>query len=267
MTSHSALIFPQAKRTLNEIFHLGSMDKSQKSGFSLEGSGLSVSLHPLAWKSIARLGGKALWKLSKADPVFIEAYQLNSAHLEEVERYAVEAGWITVGTTYRVTSEDENEREIYSDYLTLEEAQKESDDPDTQISINPRGLIPTTLLHELTEQTRIDLGMVDDLLLTVYAENVLQADGLWWNERLDIHSLSAPRGVLFNSKIATWTALEVEPGTGPVRERLVSFEPLRCEQCGQPLSIENGISTHLTHEGDIDYEANANHVAYVLECE
>ncbi len=34
-------------------------------------------------------------------------------------------------------------------------------------------------------------------------------DGAWWNETLDVARLSAPRGVIFRSKLPEWAAAEV----------------------------------------------------------
>ena len=44
----------------------------------------------------------------------------------------------------------------------------------------------------------------------LYAEEELEADGMWWEERFDPCALSAPRGVIFNSHLDDFEAVEVE---------------------------------------------------------
>ncbi len=55
--------------TLDTCYHLGSLDPDDRGeqGESHEGHLLSVSTCPLAWRSIARLGGRKLHGINKAD--------------------------------------------------------------------------------------------------------------------------------------------------------------------------------------------------------
>lgn len=45
-----------------------------------------------------------------------------------------------------------------------------------------------------------------DLIASVYAEDVLRIDGVWWNDTYDPQLLSAPRGVIVPSMVHTWQA-------------------------------------------------------------
>lgn len=41
---------------------------------------------------------------------------------------------------------------------------------------------------------------------------------------------------------------------------------MKCDECGNEMTVdENGISNHLTKDGEIDYDQDANHVAYSTE--
>jgi len=41
-----------------------------------------------------------------------------------------------------------------------------------------------------------------------------------------------------------------------------------CHQCGQEFEIDDsGIATHMTEDGDIDYDQDADHVPYEFENE
>ena len=55
------------------------------------------------------------------------------------------------------------------------------------------------------------LGM--DYAATAYAEDVLDLDGVWWNDELDVSAYSAPRGVIFASKMGAWTATRIPEGS------------------------------------------------------
>jgi hypothetical protein len=63
---------------------------------------------------------------------------------------------------------------------------------------------PTNKLTAYAEQ-KLDLGLVFDMLALAYAEQVLDLDGLYWNERLDVYAYSAPRAGLLRSKMSSWT--------------------------------------------------------------
>ena len=65
-------------RDLSKVCHLGFLDTEapakldRRSGNSLEGSGLSVSVTPMAWRKIARLGGSDSYILTKESPRFAD---------------------------------------------------------------------------------------------------------------------------------------------------------------------------------------------------
>ena len=59
-------------------------------------------------------------------------------------------------------------------------------------------------------QKSIDIDSTFDILLTVYLENNTEYDGIWWEEELDVLKYSAPRGVIFNSKLKTWDIKKID---------------------------------------------------------
>jgi hypothetical protein len=63
---------------------------------------------------------------------------------------------------------------------------------------------PTEKLTAYAEQ-KLELCMVFDMLALAYAEQVLDLDGLYWAENLDVDAYSAPRAGLVRSKMSSWT--------------------------------------------------------------
>ena len=78
-------------------------------------------------------------------------------------------------------------------------------DDDRKMKIHNKGLKPTKKLEMVTMQSKISTTQTFDLLLTVYVENETDYDGIWWNDELDVSKYSAPRGVIFNSKLKEWS--------------------------------------------------------------
>jgi len=50
--------------------------------------------------------------------------------------------------------------------------------------------------------------MTEDFLSICYAEDVLKLDGVWWDDKLNPMSYSAPRGVIFNNMLPSWTKVK-----------------------------------------------------------
>lgn len=86
----------------------------------------------------------------------------------------------------------------------LEKAKYEAGD-EYKIRRNKNGgLKATDKLKIETKQSIIDVSQTFDLLLTIFVEKTTNYDGIWWNDRLDVLDYSAPRGVIFNSKLNNW---------------------------------------------------------------
>jgi hypothetical protein len=198
-------------KKINKVYHVGTMELEKKAEFSLEGSGLSVSVNPEEWRTIARLGSVPTYVLRKNDGVFVNFKKLGKSVKDEIIQWGVSNGYVETKTTYMYYYFDEElGEEVYMEFPTYEEALEEADEDETQIKINRSGIIPTVRLHRETQQSRIEPIQCFELLLTVYVEGNTDYDGVWWDEQLDILNYSAPRGVLFNTRLDKWTVERVE---------------------------------------------------------
>ena len=188
---------------IGDIYHVGTMDITKKSNFSLEGNGLSISTWPDEWRKIT--GGTingACFKLEKYEAIFLDFHELNDKDKLIITNLAIEQGYIQESTLYKYHFQDECDEDVYFVFETHAEALLEAcdlDEPDE--AIEPYvGIKPTEKLIKDT-LVKIDLANCFDLITAIYAEKVLKLDGIWWNDVLDVYSYSAPRGVIFNSRL------------------------------------------------------------------
>ena len=190
--------------TLKNLYHVGSLDTTNKRDGSFEGGGISVSTHPDAWRRIARghVTGPT-YQAIKPDNKFLNAHRLSKKDKKEITDWALQNKLVEISKTYRVTYyDDELESDVYSDYDSYERAESEADDPEYIQAID-NGLKPTDKLKSLTRNPNMTLTGVLDYILPLYAEH-MSYDGVWWNDVLDPSKYSAPRGVIVPSKINTW---------------------------------------------------------------
>lgn len=213
------------------VYHLGSFDPSQKGAThnrtSLEGNGLSVSMNPGAWREIARLGGEPLWEVSSAKPArFVDALSLEEEHWAKVMDWAVSKGYAQPTEIVRVSWYDEeadDRRYIEFDLAdpgALAKAESEAEEyEDDDVSIDRHQGWSATPDLESRIGFAMETSMVRDMALTLYVEDVLHSaediQGIWWDETLDVHALSAPRGVIHKQALAEWDRRQVdEPSLG-----------------------------------------------------
>lgn len=182
---------------------------------SLEGVGLSVSIHPLAWQQIAKLGGAYLHRLSRRDGNPGRFVQFSSALERRALAWGVQHGYLTATQVYRVAFYDsELDEERFFDVETREEAQQEADDnanikPVKSVAATPK-LLAVWLRHFPRHRGPLDAVLAKIQALNLYvAATQPSRDGIWWDERLDPAAYSAPRGVILPHALARWQAQRV----------------------------------------------------------
>lgn len=196
-----------ASSKLSTVYHVGNLDSPRKKPHvSYEGSGLSVSLHPDAWRKIARghVSGDT-WELSKDDPKFLLATKANK---EKAAQWAVKNGWLEEATRYRVSwFDDEMDDEVSMEFDSLDEAQAEDrgePEPVNSYTFAKKGKD----YWRKAFQSKPDNSMASDFAVLWFAEG-RGYDGVWWNDKLDPVRLSAPRGVIFQSRLGEWSKKKV----------------------------------------------------------
>lgn len=215
---------------LTTVYHVGRLDQPRRMpAVSYEGSGLSVSLHPAEWRKIARghVGGDT-WELTKEDPKFLMA---TAANKKKAVDWAVANGWIAPQKRYRVSwFDDEMDDTMNIEFDSLEEAQEEADNYDVEpeevdsFVLDKKG----KAYWKQTFSSKPSNSFAKDFAIIWFAE-ANGYDGVWWNEKLDPARLSAPRGVIFQSKLPEWTKRKIDDARrnpAPGREPYSDVEAL-----------------------------------------
>jgi hypothetical protein len=209
------------------VYHVGNLPKRPsprrrpRAGTSYEGAGLSVSEVPTAWRSIVRLGGLALYALERVDGREGQFVDLTGDRVYKYAPQAVRRGLVRRSELYRVWTTDEDEQEQYMEFdnLRAAEVEAESYEGDARIE-RADGFVPTDKLRALWRKDFTGpLGSLSALVLNIAVLYMLDessdADGAWWDEDLDVDRLSAPRGVIFPSKLQHWQAHKIPWSEAP----------------------------------------------------
>lgn len=185
------------------VFHVGTMQpklKGTRFRESYEGSGLSVSEHPQAWKQIAQLGGFATWRLSKPDARFLDAHELTGQQREQIIQWGIDEGLITMRERWIAIYYGEDGEEYEMLLETRDEALTEVDGDSDLIRRTMSAQATPLLASRQGTQERSDA--FDHLL--VEASRMAGLDGVWWHDHLDPLAYSAPRGVIHPHQLASW---------------------------------------------------------------
>jgi hypothetical protein len=216
---------------VESVFHVGSMNAALRGmrGDSQEVGCLSVSLCPRAWTSIARLGGRGTWRLSKGGGVFLDMHRASQdrSFMAVVMAWAAEHDFCHREARFRAYRwDDESASWGYMLCATRAAALAEIDDellcadtdgPDggplvQEVSVN----CASWSLAGLVGASERQLDDCDDLVLIAWAMKVVpELDGVWWTETYAPEILSAPRGGIFPRSMNRWEAAEVAPADIP----------------------------------------------------
>jgi hypothetical protein len=175
---------------------------------SHEGGGLSVSLHPQAWRSIARgwVGGE-LWAFTKPGNQFLDFHALTKATKTEIRRWGTQQGLIEPALTYRFYYfDDDLDEEVYQEFESRQEAEAEASEYDAPVKTINSGFVGTPALNARCKQSSSVLLNPWGFIAGLWAEDVLRVDGVWWEDRYSPQTLSAPRGMIFASRLTEWHA-------------------------------------------------------------
>lgn len=200
-------------RRLSRVYHVGTLDLAQKGvrGPSLEGAGLSVSLHPQEWTRIAKLGDGLTFEMSRPEGTFLDFYKGGHALEQELTTWGLSEGLCQMEPRWKLSWTDAESDEVLHIVLASHaQAQSElayyEEDDDTAASVEE------IQVPVLTASAIQRLGFATDplntlsMLATFFVEDCLDLDGVWWNDDYAPARLSAPRGVIVPSRVQRWTA-------------------------------------------------------------
>jgi hypothetical protein len=205
---------------IEEVFHVGQLEREHKGRDSQEGSGLSVSLDPGEWRRIAQLGGNPTYRLRRVGGRFLDfqAAITDAAEVERVTQWAVERGYIEPATVYRLWFYDsEEEREGYMEFSELgalkTEVGAESGESLSQARALARAegkritqaqgwrVLPAALERARHSRAESIYGL--DFAFLFHSEDETDLDGVWWGGE------EPERGCIFESRLADWERVAV----------------------------------------------------------
>lgn len=204
------------------VLHVGTLDpteRGQQCPQSLEGPCLSVSHHPEAWRTIAKLGSAPVWELTREAGCFVDvrATLVDSQHLAQVRAWGAAHGLCQLSPKWAAWWEDLDDPGtwLYTLHDTAEAAALELEDP-TALQPDGAPCVHPLEVCEGTPRLAQWLGFpllhraVDDFLLLHWvSHNLPDVDGGWWHDVLAPLALSAPRGGILPDRISRWRARQL----------------------------------------------------------
>lgn len=211
-------------KILGQVHHLGSLQKSDKGnrGDSLEGDGLSISIHPDAWRRIARLGGAQEWVASAAKLKIADGHQLLKQSLPAMLAWAEKAGLVKAREVWRLRTHDDEIGNVEQLFDTEKKALAEVRGMEpSEFKIKAiNSFVPTAALLERLRRNPRGVGKacvtLEQDVATVWAQDH-RLDGIWWSDRLSPATFSAPRGVIFLPALDKVTWESAAPAVPQVR--------------------------------------------------
>lgn len=192
--------------SFKELFHVGTMDVNDKEHGSLEGNGLSVSLCPHEWRRITSLKGD-LYALKKENNMFLNFHKLKQKQKEIIIQYGINEEYIEPCKIYRVYFCDENSDDVYFSFDNYDKAKREAEAEDPDDYENSIKAVNGYKANDKMKErvlNKCEPNLVLDLLSTIYTEDVLKLDGVYWDDDLDVYNYSAPRGVINLTNLKNW---------------------------------------------------------------
>jgi hypothetical protein len=177
---------------------------------SHEGAGLSVSLDPDAWRTIARLGDRPTWVLRRDEGAFLDVHSVRSDEVSfgHAIRWATRQGYIVRGRLVELHLRNDAGAAVIALFATRDEAERERTalgDTEASITASMRWLMTPRMAERAMALRPDDHALALDHALSFFVEDCLpNIDGLWWTDDFDPAGLSAPRGVICESRLAYW---------------------------------------------------------------
>jgi hypothetical protein len=216
----TSLLTGLPEKKVGHLIHLGWLSGSKQVYPSQEGPLLSASLHPEAWRRIARLGGAPTWEVShkkrKSLRLLPLPLQRKGARWKALEAWGVEQGLLRIETWWWTPSSTDEDGETR--FCWSKEPEKDLDPEATEPPVKRKVPVASPTLSEFWHQRgRRPANQEPWHALGTLAAAVLEAshrtltpddpalyDGLYWDELLAPEILSAPRaGIIPHRAIKT----------------------------------------------------------------
>lgn len=193
---------------ISTVWHVGTMQAINKGNDSIEGNGLSISVHPSDWARIARLGNTA-FTVTNPGGKFLDAHAVPAQLKAEIEAWGIAQGYLVPRPIWELKWLDEEDMDTRFTYLpdaaaAALEAQAMRDDEICGVFVTELSLPVLTELAFSRLGFKLDAVLSQDIITTFWVEDCSTGDGVWWADRHDPCGLSAPRGVICLKRLPFW---------------------------------------------------------------
>jgi hypothetical protein len=201
-------------RSSGRVFHIGNLSGDrERPHLSYEGNGVSVSHHPEVWRDLLRKSGDGtlaetatMYELINPSATFYDAvpggpprtpvieWALANDFVQRISGFEVR--WQQNGNQHTMQFPDRNraEREAAVEGRELHET--------TLLVLDQRG--ERYWERAFRQPPHEAEPLVIRSLTPVWYAEARGFDGVWWNEELAPADYSAPRGVIFQSRLGEW---------------------------------------------------------------
>lgn len=217
------MLFPEIQK--DSWFHVGDLSKKVKRN-SYEGSGLSISTVPNSWRKIARLSGE-VFELNKSGGRFLDILALSLSSRRTIFEWAIVNQYLSTKKLWVYDYYDDEYRSFYQmefesleDLLQTVELDELDEEERTHLFSSPskvkreeeQSSIFGVERYQATEKLLLaeewegvcSSSISEDFAIARYTDEVLQLDGIYWGETDNEARMSAPRAVIFQSKLQEW---------------------------------------------------------------
>lgn len=191
---------------MDEVYHVGSLDRSRRNLGGYEADSLSVSWCPDTWWSLARCKDTTIWKLAKNGGLFLDIDAVKKPLRREILKWAEFENLIERIPIYRAQIEDEDDSGSFSEHRSEDEALNES-----STVTKVKGWGGTTKLDEARGLGNHDAigSFAEEFAIMTFAERS-GLDGVWWKWPLSPEEYLAPKGCIFPDQLALWVENKIQ---------------------------------------------------------
>ena len=207
-----------------KLYHIGTLDISNKDINSTNGNGLSITINPNEWKELLHTNSNKLWSLYKDNINLIDYDSLTTEDFEISKRWALNHKYIKEDVKFEINIfnkklgfnekvkfnslyEIHKEGYLNEEYENYEEYEffKEYEDIDVKKIVK---YIPTSKMTNLS-MTILNEDNLDSIIMLLFLELNSDIDGVYWTEPLKIFNKFNSNGILFNSRVNSFKIKEV----------------------------------------------------------
>lgn len=207
--------------TLNikNVFHVGTLDIKNRSSYSAEGEGLSVSVTPHEWCKIARGHlGSQFYSVHNENASFA---LFDEQHIPMLIDWAISKKYITSSEIVVYPYyDDEYETHCEDAFSSFESAQNEVDESEWDCLKAKTIYKPTDYFRALFKTIDVKNDPFHEIFAQYLIEYRPDVCGIWFNSILDPMRLTAPAGLIFDHKVKHWNITAIEESDAPIIEEV-----------------------------------------------